>query len=278
MAQSGGTQQCIHLEKAVATRAQHQQLHTCVPVSTHDISLSTLSDRLQRPTPLHTEPFTIIRRQMGFRTKAKNMSRNKSKKKKGDAEPTKNDELIKYLLKKTNNTADDIQVRILVDKGRDEQPDISVVTLTEAISISCDEGNDLIGLNLDQKPPVIKCVDYNRFMSDMRRKTKSKSANAGGGIKRTKQFSFKSGIDDHDLQRKVTNMVSYLEKGHASQVFLSSNRRNLVQDKNVITTTLSRIQEIVGDVGKMQGQLKLNEVGNRGSILFQPNSKRSKSN
>ena len=47
-----------------------------------------------------------------------------------------------------------------------------------------------------------------------------------------------------------------------------------MNDKDVITTTLNRIQEIVDDIGSPQGKLKVNPYGNRGSILFQPKSRK----
>ena len=48
-----------------------------------------------------------------------------------------------------------------------------------------------------------------------------------------------------------------------------------MNDKDVITTTLNRIQEIVDDIiGSPQGKLKINPYGNRGSILFQPKSRK----
>lgn len=85
----------------------------------------------------------------------------------------------------------------------------------------------------------------------------------------------KAGIDDSDLNRKVQNMISYLQKGHPCQVAITSNRRNLRQDSNAVVTTLDRVCELVGENGTQQGVMKKNTFGSRGSLLFQPNSKKS---
>ena len=47
-----------------------------------------------------------------------------------------------------------------------------------------------------------------------------------------------------------------------------------MSDSDVITTTLNRVKEIVGENGAPQGNLKVNPYGNRGSLLFQPKSKK----
>ena len=161
--------------------------------------------------------------------------------------------------------------------------------------MSAEHDVDLVGINLTQDIPVVKCVDYNKFLYQQSKKSStSTSTGAGsgsgststggdsatsastGGKKSTKQFSFRAGIDDNDLQRKGTNMVQYLLKGHACQVTITSNRRNLKSDGNIIIKTLERLKELVGEDGSPQGTIKTNEYGNRGTLLFQPNSKRVK--
>jgi len=145
------------------------------------------------------------------------------------------------------------------------------MSLTEAIEKSAVEGVDLVGINLDQDIPVVKCVDYNKFLYQQNKKG---GVSPTAGNKSTKMFSFKAGIDDNDLQRKAANMVDYLGKGHACQVTISSNRRNLKADTDVINTTLERLTEIVGENGNPQGKIKNNDWGNRGTLLFQPKSKK----
>ena len=213
-------------------------------------------------------PCMIARRDFGIRTKRKNMSKRTVKQ---DKTPKllSNEVLIRTLLPNNNGaTADSIEVRLLVDQSLDTKDEISVMTLTEAISRSVEESKDLIGINITLDVPVIKCMEVNRFIYQQKRKSSGKgSANKG-----TKQFSFKAGIDDHDLQRKADNMISYLQKGHPSQVTVSSSRRNLNFDKNAIMTTLNRIIELVGESGKLQGKIKMNDYGNRGNVLIQPDS------
>mmetsp|Transcript_21327 Transcript_21327/g.31358 ORF Transcript_21327/g.31358 Transcript_21327/m.31358 type:complete len:278 (+) Transcript_21327:143-976(+) len=219
-------------------------------------------------------PFMIARRDFGIRTKRKNMSRRTVKQ---DKTPKllSNEVLIRTLFAKNKGaTADSIEVRLLVDQGLDTKDEISVMTLTEAISRSVEESKDLIGININHDVPIIKCMEVNRFKYQQKKKSPGK----GNTNKATKQFSFKAGIDDNDLQRKAGNMISYLQKGHASQLTVSSSRRNLNFDKNAIMTTLNRIIEFVGENGKLQGEIKMNEYGNRGNVLIQPDTGSKKKN
>jgi translation initiation factor IF-3 len=192
-----------------------------------------------------------------------------------------NEHLIRILLEKTNSTADDIQIRLILDQGRDEKPCIEIMSLTDAIKISGEKGLDLVGIQVkNQDIPVVKCVDFQKYLYQQNKKgSKTKGSGSGsgggGGNKTTKQFSFKAGIDNDDLERKAKNMASYLVKGHSCQVTITSSRRNLQNDSDVIMTTLERLKEIVGGDGNPQGTIKTNEWGNRGTLLFQPVSRKN---
>ncbi len=220
-------------------------------------------------------------RKLGIKTKPKNRTPQSktNRKNNNNNQPKINEHLVRQLLKQNKNaTAESIQVRLLVEQGRDEKPLIEVMSLTQAIETSSQEGVDLVGINLKQDVPVVKCIDFNKFLYQQSKKGSSSTNGGNSGNKSTKQFTFKAGIDDNDLQRKAGNMIGYLVKGHACQVTITSKGRFLKEDQNVIVSTLGRLKEIVGDDGSPQGKIKQNEWGNRGSLLFQPNSKKSNQN
>ena len=248
-------------------------------------------------------------------------------------QPMINEHLIRMLLQTSSKTADALQVRLIIDRPRnnngggeddddsddenyeleeedndhdhddddddgDDQPniessnkpnkdqtsksqqnsremksDVQLVSLSQAISISTEIGVDLIGINLQQTIPVIRAIDYSKFLYEQSSKTSKGKKKHNKPTKPNKEFTFRAGIDPHDLQRKTKQMLSYLQKGHSCQVVITSKRRLLMGDKNIIGTTLDRIQEYIGENGN-PGKLKTNPQGNRGSILFQPKSKK----
>lgn len=181
-----------------------------------------------------------------------------------------NENLIRSLLEKSKKDAKASEVRLVIDKGKDSKPDIEVMSVADAIALSIDMEVDLIEINLEQDPPVIRAMDEGKFLYQQSKK----KSGGGNNKKQTKQYSFKAGIDDNDLERKANNLISYLNKGHSCQVTISSNVRNLMADNDAIISTLDRVRDLIGANGKEQGKLLVNERGNRGSVLFQPTSKK----
>jgi translation initiation factor IF-3 len=260
-----------------------------IPMSPFNLIASSL----HRDLPTHIHDSTALR----VRRLATN--RKGSKSKKDDNAPLLNEHLIAELLQKKQRsgediTADTFEVRLIVDLGRtgkhrgadgDEEekqeettpPTTQIVTINEAISIAHKHSLDLMEVSLKGEPPVIKALDFDKFLYHQKRKeSKSKSKDGGGSIsdKPVKEFKFRAGIADHDLQRKATNMINYLTKGHAVRVTLTARQRMLKEDTDAINTTLDRVKELVGDKAVEVRGMKSNERGSYGNLLLHPNLKK----
>lgn len=152
-----------------------------------------------------------------------------------------------------------------------------IVTLNEAISISHEHHLDLMAVTLQQTPPVLKAVDYDKFLYEQKKKaskaTSQKKKEGGGAIsdRPLKEFKFRAGIADHDLERKTNNMLKYLDKGHAIRVTLTARQRSLNEDAMAIETTLDRVKELVGDRAVEARGMKANDRKSYGSLLLHPN-------
>ena len=223
-----------------------------------------------------------------------------SKSKKDDNAPLLNEHLIAELLKnRPGSSANSYEVRLVLDTGRnsnknkkenesehdDEQtnteeapmPTTQIVTIDKAISIAHDHSLDLMEVTLKGDPPVIKALDFEKFLYQQKKKeSKSKSKQGGGAIsdKPLKEFKFRAGIAEHDLLRKAKNMIGYLEKGHAVRVTLTARMKMLREDTQAIKTTLDRVKELVGDKGVEVKALQANERGSYGNLLMHPNLKK----
>lgn len=242
---------------------------SCYNFSSHSDPLYSFSPKSASTTESSFRFFST--NQNAVKSNPLQKTHNRKRKQSSDG-PLVNEHLIRSLME--DHDADDsnsIQIRLMVDRGRDIKAEVKIVSLTEAISISVEEVKDLVEINLNQDIPVVKCIDYKKFMYEQ---SKKGGMTSGGGNKATKQFSYKAGIEDDDLQRKVRNMVEYLQKGHPCQVTITSNRRNLKDDQNAVETTLERIVILVGEDGSPQGNLKKNDYNNRGSLLIQPSRRK----
>ena len=218
------------------------------------------------PPPLWNR---VTARTFSIRRKRKNKPK-PSKGKNKDKGPPVNEALVTALLdKRRGETALSIQVRLVIDRGVGEPSDISVVSLHEAMETSREMEVDLVGVNLDQEFPVIKAADFQKMQYEAKKKTAGKPS--GGGAKQLKEFKFKAGIDDSDLQRKADNMMNYLEKGHPCQVVITARRLYMNMDQDAVVNTLTRVRDILGDRILESREMRTNENKNFANITFQPN-------
>lgn len=235
-------------------------------------------------------------------SRAADNSNNRGKKNKIDANiPLLNEHLVAELFnqkKRHSVTADTYEVRLIIDQGYNPKankngddggdedssnnessstPTTQVTTLDNAISISHELSLDLMEVTLQQSPPVIKAVNFDRWLYEQKKKEKaaqSKKKKEGGGAisdRPLKEFKFRAGIADHDLERKANNMIKYLGKGHAIRVTLTARQRSLNADAAAIETTLNRVKELVGDKAVEVRGMKANERKSYGNLLLHPN-------
>lgn len=165
------------------------------------------------------------------------------------------------------------------DGGEASRPTTEVCTLNRALDIAHERELDLMEVNLRQDPPVLRAVDYDRLVYTQKRQAakaaREKRERGGGAIsdRQVKEFKFRAGIADHDLERKAGNMMRYLERGHAIRVTLTARQRSLNSDADAILTTLDRVKELVGDLAVEARGMKANDRKSFGSLLLHPSKK-----
>jgi translation initiation factor IF-3 len=180
--------------------------------------------------------------------------------------------LIQYLMKNSNHAdPSSIQVRLVVDHGGGQRDPMVVVSLAQAAQTAVDLDLDLMGIQLKQDPPVLRA----QSMQKLKYKEQSAPTTTSKSLP-VKEIKFKAGIADHDLERKATQIVGYLDKGHPCQVTLQASQFKLKQDADVLQTTLSRVVAIVGDSGEIAGKMKLGREGGLMTMMLVPPSKESK--
>lgn len=201
-------------------------------------------------------------------------------------------------------SAETLQVRLVLDLGRKANdnsddsdgdgsdsdgekndssgPTSQVLSLMEAMDTAHKHNLDLMEVALKQNPPVIKAVDFEKWKYDMKKKERNSNKGGGGisgaiGDKSVKEFKFRAGIADHDLERKTKELIKYLSKGHAIRVTLTARRYSLNEDSAAINTTLERVKELLGDRAvEVRGSMKGNDKGNFGTLLLHPNKNSKK--
>jgi translation initiation factor IF-3 len=150
-----------------------------------------------------------------------------------------NEKLVTHLLATSKGlSADKIDVRLVVVQDN-KTTSTSVVSLMKAIKISTDLAVDLVGISLNQSPPIVKAQDFARLVYQ-----KKKSSNAGAP-KLVKEFRFRGGIAEHDFNRKIDSVIKYLQKGYNCQVFIRANGLSRREDPNCLEGMIKRLSEAV---------------------------------
>ena len=151
-------------------------------------------------------------------------SRSKSPRKKDENAPLSNEGLISFLRRKHGSA--EVNVRVL---ERNKKP--TLMPLMEAIQLSVANNVDMIGIAVaTQDVPVIRLDSLNAFLyqqkiENRRRKTSTVVS---------KEFRFKSGIAEGDLERKRNQMMETLEAGNVCIVSFQCPRWKLAKGQPML--------------------------------------------
>ena len=185
---------------------------------------------------------------------------NSSKKNWGKA-PLINEQLISHLIRQHKAiSAHEVDVRLVVTSAQGESSS-SVVSLMNAVEICTDLGVDLVGINIEQNPPIIKAQDMGKLVYRAEKRSTNKS-----NAKPMKLFTIKASIADNDFTRKLDSIIDYLQKGHNCQVTIKANAFTRRNDTNALMGMMDRMLKAINNFGT-PGAIKSNEDLSGASVL-----------
>lgn len=98
-----------------------------------------------------------------------------------------------------------------------------VLSTREAQKIANDEEKDLILINENQTPPIVKIEDYNKFLYELEKAEKEKKRNSNKS--QLKEIQLSVNISDHDLETKSKKGREFLKDGDKVKVVISLKGR-----------------------------------------------------
>lgn len=134
-----------------------------------------------------------------------------------------------------------------------KKPEPVVMSLQEAIQRAVAQDKDLVAIALNQEIPVVtisrlESLQYQaEKVNKERRNSKSQAASSI-----LKEATFKVGIADYDLQRKVDDVCKFLQKGHNCRITIKAPRRYARQDP---TSTRTMSERVVGLLEENGGEV-----------------------
>ena len=85
---------------------------------------------------------------------------------------------------------------------------------------------DLVEISPNAKPPVVKIIDYNKFLYERKKKEKEIKAKAAKTV--VKEIRFGPNTDDHDFDFKLRHAKGFLEDGAKVKAYVHFRGRTIV--------------------------------------------------
>lgn len=112
----------------------------------------------------------------------------------------------------------------------------------EAAKIAREEGKDLILINENQTPPIVKIEDYNKFIYEMEKINKEKKKNSVKS--QTKEIQLSPDIAENDLNTKARKGEEFLVDGDKIKVVLQLKGRQKQSPERGEITILKFISKL----------------------------------
>jgi len=142
------------------------------------------------------------------------------------------------------------EFRVLDREGKQ----IGVMSRDEALQMARDEEKDLVEIAGQANPPVVKLIEFSKFLYEQKKKKKEeKRKNAAS---ETKQLRFGPFIDEHDLEVKIRRAKEFFEDGDKVKFIVRYKGRQMArQEAGYIV--MKRIVEKLDGIGKVEREPKM---------------------
>lgn len=169
---------------------------------------------------------------------------------------------------KINQYINHPEMRLLDEEGKQ----IGVLTLAEARQKSFETGLDLIEINGNAKPPVVKLISFSKFKYQESKKSQAeKKGNKGGDIKELQMTPF---IGENDYQTRLKRAQKFLSTGNKVKLSIKFLGRQ-IQRKEFGYDLASRFTSDLSEISSPESEAKL--MGKRLFLTLTPVKKKVES-
>lgn len=141
-------------------------------------------------------------------------------------------------------------VRLLDDRGTQ----IGVMPFPEAQKLSEEKVLDLVEVAPKASPPVVKLIDYNKFLYQLKKKKKEEKKHAKPS--ETKQVQFGPFIDDHDLEIKLLRAKKFINNGDKVRFVVKFRGREMTK-QDLGRGVLNMVIEKMQDIAKVEREMRM---------------------
>jgi len=161
------------------------------------------------------------------------------------------------------------QVRLLDDQGKQ----INVMSMSEARTMSQETGLDLIEINGNAVPPVVKLISFSKFKYQEAKKLQSEKKGIKGG--ELKEIQMSPNIGQNDYQIRVDRSKKFLATGNKIKLSIKFQGRQMAHQQ-FGHDLVAKFKSDLSEVAAAEGEAKL--IGKRLMITFTPSKKKVTNN
>ena len=146
-------------------------------------------------------------------------------------------------------------VQVISSDGKN----LGVMATADALQIASDDGLDLVEINGNATPPVVKIMDYGKFKYDQ--KKRANEARKNQKTVEMKEVWIKPFIEENDLNIKMKKVFEFLGDGNKVKIAVMThgNKKVLARGKDAIPELFARVLEIVKDKATLESKSKPDE-------------------
>lgn len=146
-------------------------------------------------------------------------------------------------------------VQVISDTGQN----LGIMPTPQALAMAMDAGLDLVEINANGTPPVVKIMDYGKFKYDQ--KKRANEARKNQKTVEMKEVWVKPFIEENDLNIKMKKVFEFLDGGNKVKIAVMTrgSKKVLARGKDAVPELFARIMEIVGERGTLESKSKPDE-------------------
>lgn len=135
-----------------------------------------------------------------------------------------------------------------------EDKQIGVMPIEEAKALAIEKELDLVEIAPQAQPPVVKIVNYSKFLYQLSKKKKEEKKNTR--TSQTKQVRFGPFIGEHDLEIKIKKAKQFLDEGDKVKFAVKFAGRQITK-KELGEKVLLRILDELADIAKQEKEMRM---------------------
>jgi len=153
--------------------------------------------------------------------------------------------------------------------GKEVEPKVYNTTQVKKWAYGMDL--DLVEISPNAKPPVVKIIDYRKFLYDQKKKQKEIKSKAVKTV--VKEIRFGPNTDDHDFDFKTKHAKNFLEEGAKVKAYVQFRGRTIVFKERGELLLLKFLKELE-EYGAAEALPRME--GRKMTVIVQPKKKRKK--